>query len=447
MANAQLRRPQSGGHVALGRFQSTGGIVLPTRPASLQAGVLMFVRPILCPLRSGDLCSGSSSSGWEGMTPLMRPLPGGATVRRGGPGAASTRTRRLRMAAASSWLGGGAKLPMRPPIRTVAFKASSNEDAALSAGAVAGRSALGGGAVEAITTDAVAGSGSGGDNDTRKTVVNGTGDSTSSTNNGQAAEASQSRNGGSSVGTTRCRVVVPEYPAVPLTSDPWVSQRLLLVGSCRELGEWDPGRALVLERAEAGGWTADVELNLQADVAAKLLIVRGDGAERSVEWEKGGNRTLLPYAGNKALLMECPWSQPERTTRLEIDSSQLPPLRLLGKATQVAAAPPPKSQSQSSREAPGHGAGGGGAAAAATAGAPLGVGTAAAGGGATKAATGRPSIPSVQVRTNELQKVRQMISTKIGELEGRSESLSSASKVSTSSVPQQQQQATGAAAA
>lgn len=46
--------------------------------------------------------------------------------------------------------------------------------------------------------------------------------------------------------------------------------RLVLVGSCRELGEWDPGRGLALAAVASGGWAADVQLDLGVEVTAKV---------------------------------------------------------------------------------------------------------------------------------------------------------------------------------
>lgn len=60
----------------------------------------------------------------------------------------------------------------------------------------------------------------------------------------------------------------------------------------------------------------------------QLLVVRGEGQDRALDWEKGSNRMWPSYKGNKALLLECPWSQPEQTSRMEIEPRQLPPLRL-----------------------------------------------------------------------------------------------------------------------
>jgi hypothetical protein len=144
---------------------------------------------------------------------------------------------------------------------------------------------------------------------------------------------------------------------------------------------------------------------------SQLLVARGDGVGASVEWEQGSNRVVRAYGGGKALLLECAWSQPEGTMRLEIEASKMPPLRLRSKSSSSSPSSSPKAAKKSSGTT--SSSGGAAAAASAAADAPRSPSAASSssssngsGAGASSAAPpsttgpqgGRTAVPPVQVR-------------------------------------------------
>ncbi len=108
-------------------------------------------------------------------------------------------------------------------------------------------------------------------------------------------------------------------------------EHLRVVGSCTELGGWDPAAAPALEWAEGDNWTAAVALP-PGQHAFKLAIVRPDG---SVHWENGSDRSLripsLPgavaaeasTAGGPLLRVTCAAFGDTAATALKADRVQL----------------------------------------------------------------------------------------------------------------------------
>ena len=66
-------------------------------------------------------------------------------------------------------------------------------------------------------------------------------------------------------------------------------EHLRVVGSCPQLGGWDPAAAPALEWGEGDTWTGSLALP-PGQHAFKLVVVRRDG---SVHWEAGADRGLL----------------------------------------------------------------------------------------------------------------------------------------------------------
>lgn len=64
---------------------------------------------------------------------------------------------------------------------------------------------------------------------------------------------------------------------------------LRLVGSCAELGDWDPWVSPALEWREGDAWACQVALP-PGQHTFKLVIVHQDGSQ---QWEDGANRSLI----------------------------------------------------------------------------------------------------------------------------------------------------------
>ncbi|KAJ9529191.1 hypothetical protein QJQ45_007886 [Haematococcus lacustris] len=72
---------------------------------------------------------------------------------------------------------------------------------------------------------------------------------------------------------------------------------LVLVGSVPALGCWDPALGLRLARDEAGTWRAHTELPMGFPIAAKLVVLDGNG--HALMWEQGPDRVIrLPDPPN-----------------------------------------------------------------------------------------------------------------------------------------------------
>lgn len=91
-------------------------------------------------------------------------------------------------------------------------------------------------------------------------------------------------------------------------------EHLRLVGSCRELGWWDPSVAPPLIWHSGHEWRCQLALPADASVAFKLVIVRTDGA--TFYWEPEADRVLrvprLPHGGSRtapALLVSCRFAE------------------------------------------------------------------------------------------------------------------------------------------
>ncbi|KAG2454014.1 hypothetical protein HYH02_001056 [Chlamydomonas schloesseri] len=83
--------------------------------------------------------------------------------------------------------------------------------------------------------------------------------------------------------TVRTRVVVPYHP----TSH---GQQLVLVGSCEELGNWDPKKGVKFTWCEGHSHEAELELPVHTNVSCKLVVL---GEHDSNTWEPEANRELL----------------------------------------------------------------------------------------------------------------------------------------------------------
>ena len=109
-------------------------------------------------------------------------------------------------------------------------------------------------------------------------------------------------------------------------------EHLRVVGSCAQLGGWDPAAAPALEWTEGDNWTASVALP-PGQHAFKLVIVRQDGS--TCYWEDGIDRTLrvpsLPgaiaaeasAAGGPMLHVTCGTFGNTTATGLRADRAQL----------------------------------------------------------------------------------------------------------------------------
>jgi hypothetical protein len=95
-------------------------------------------------------------------------------------------------------------------------------------------------------------------------------------------------------------------------------EHLRLVGSCAELGGWDPSAAPALIWHSGHVWRCQLALPAGAALAFKLVIVRGDGA--TFYWEPDADRALniprLPHGGSRgdpALRVSCRFADTRHT--------------------------------------------------------------------------------------------------------------------------------------
>lgn len=84
-------------------------------------------------------------------------------------------------------------------------------------------------------------------------------------------------------------------------------EKLKLVGSGQEFGEWDATRGLPLTWSEGDLWTAEVPLKV--DSVEFKCVVFNKALQQVVRWEDGPNRQLtLPSAADR-LLVSCTWGK------------------------------------------------------------------------------------------------------------------------------------------
>jgi hypothetical protein len=84
-------------------------------------------------------------------------------------------------------------------------------------------------------------------------------------------------------------------------------QCVFVVGSVRELGNWDPDQAIALQWSEGDVWTgsATVKRSQLSRIEYKYFVRSGSEAK----WEAGGNHNILKKASNRIALVDV-WEFP-----------------------------------------------------------------------------------------------------------------------------------------